>query len=110
MLEKAQTLEADEVFLDLEDAVAADAKADARHLVVDALRSSEWRAGTIAVRVNDWSTPWTLDDVLTVVGQAGDRVDCVILPKAESAHHVAALDLVLRQVERSSGLDEGAIG
>ncbi len=64
----------------------------------------------MAVRVNDWTTPWTFRDVLDVVISAGARVDCVLLPKAESAHHVAALDLLLTQVEKAAGLDVGRIG
>jgi citrate lyase subunit beta/citryl-CoA lyase len=110
MLEKAQGLEADEVFLDLEDAVAADAKDEARANVIAALREGDWSGRTVAVRVNDWSTRWTHRDVADVVEQAGGHVDCLLLPKAESGHHVAALDLLLTQVERASGLEVGRIG
>ena len=110
MLEKAQGLDADEVFLDLEDAVAADAKDDARRNVVAALRDGDWAGKTVAVRVNDWSTSWTHRDVIDVVSSAGARIDTLILPKADTAHHVAALDLLLTQVETSAGLDVGRIG
>jgi len=110
MLEKAQGLDADEVFLDLEDAVAADAKDEARLNVVAALRDGEWRGKTVAVRVNDWTTPWTHRDVIDVVTGAGARLDTVVLPKADTAHHVAALDLLLAQVETAAGLDVGRIG
>ncbi|HEU5033444.1 MAG TPA: CoA ester lyase [Mycobacteriales bacterium] len=109
MLDKARGLGADEVFLDLEDAVATDAKDNARGNVVAALRSGGWDGKTVAVRVNDWSTPWTHRDVVDVVGAAGAHLDCLVLPKAESAHHVAALDLLLTQVERAAGLDPGRI-
>jgi citrate lyase subunit beta / citryl-CoA lyase len=110
MLEKAQSLPVDEVFLDLEDAVAPAAKAEARDHVVAALRDGDWSGKTVAVRVNDWSTEWTHADVAGVLAAAGDRVDCVILPKAESAAHVAALDLLLGQLERANGLPAGGIG
>jgi citrate lyase subunit beta/citryl-CoA lyase len=110
MLEKAQRLAVDEVFLDLEDAVAPGVKDDARRQVIDALRSGDWSGKTVAVRVNDWSTQWTHVDVAEVIGAADGRVDCVILPKAESAAHVAALDLLLGQVERANGLPLGRIG
>ena len=108
MLEKAQGLDADEVFLDLEDAVAADAKDEARRNVVAALRDGDWSGKTVAVRVNDWTTSWTHRDVIDVVGAAADRIDTLILPKADSPHHVAALDLLLTQVE--SGTDRARIG
>jgi citrate lyase subunit beta/citryl-CoA lyase len=110
MLEKSQSLNADEVFLDLEDAVAVDAKDEARANVIAALRDGDWGNKTVAVRVNDWSTQWTHRDVVDVVSQAGSRLDCIILPKAESAHHVAAVDLLLTQLETSCGLEPGGIG
>jgi citrate lyase subunit beta / citryl-CoA lyase len=110
MLEKAQGLDVDEVFFDLEDAVAPDAKGDARRNVVTAARSGDWAGKTVAVRVNDWTTQWTHRDVIDVISAAGAVIDTVVLPKAESAHHVAALDLLLTQVERSVGLDLGRIG
>jgi citrate lyase subunit beta / citryl-CoA lyase len=110
MLEKAHGLDADEVFLDLEDAVAPEAKAAARGNVVDALREGDWTGKTVAARVNDWTTPWTYLDVVHVIGIAGSHVDCIILPKADTPHHVAALDLLLSQVEATAGLDVGRIG
>jgi citrate lyase subunit beta / citryl-CoA lyase len=110
MLEKAQGLDADEVFLDLEDAVAADAKVDARSNVVAALRDGNWSGKSVAVRVNDWTTPWTHRDVIDVVSAAGAHIDSLILAKADTSHHVAALDLLLTQVESEAGLDSGRIG
>ena len=107
MIEKSRGLDADEVFLDLEDAVAPAAKDDARAAVVAALHDGGWTAPTVGVRVNDWSTAWTYRDVVDVIC---DRLDCVVLPKVESAHHVAALDLLLTQLERERGLDVGRIG
>jgi citrate lyase subunit beta/citryl-CoA lyase len=110
MLEKAHTLPVDEVMLDLEDAVAPDAKESARRSVIDALREGGWSGKTVAVRVNDWATAWTHRDVIDVLSAAGEHVDCVVLPKAESAHHVAALDLLLTQVEKAAGLSPARIG
>jgi citrate lyase subunit beta/citryl-CoA lyase len=110
MLEKAQGLDVDEVFLDLEDAVAPDAKEDARRNVIAALTDGDWGSRTVALRVNDWTTAWTHRDVIEVVGEAGARIDTIVLPKAESAHHVVALALLLSQVERTVGLDDRRIG
>ena len=106
MLAKAPTLPADEVFLDLEDAVAPLAKAGARANVVAALNDGGWSGQTRAVRVNDVTTPWTYRDVIDVVEGAGDQLDCLVLPKVESAVHVQWLDLLLRPgrgVARSAG-------
>ena len=110
MLDKAQGLPADQVFLDLEDAVAPLAKADARKNVIAALADGDWSGKTRVVRVNDWTTEWTYGDVIEVVQGAGAHLDCVMLPKVETVEHVAGLDLLLTQVERSAGLEVGRIG
>jgi citrate lyase subunit beta / citryl-CoA lyase len=110
MLDKAQGLPADQVFLDLEDAVAPLAKADARTNVITALADGDWSGKTRVVRVNDWTTEWTYGDVIEVVQSAGAHLDCVMLPKVETVEHVAGLDLLLTQVERSAGLEVGRIG
>ena len=110
MLDKARTLPADQVFLDLEDAVAELAKEEARRNVVAALTEGGWGTKVRTVRVNDWTTPWTHRDVIEVVGGAGAEIDCLVLPKVQAPEHVAALDLLLTQVERGSGLEVGRIG
>jgi citrate lyase subunit beta/citryl-CoA lyase len=110
MIDKARTLPVDEVFLDLEDAVAPLAKPEARRTVVAALTEGGWGERVRAVRVNDWSTPWTYRDVVDVVEGAGADLDCLMLPKVTGPEHVAALDLLLTQVERTAGLEVGRIG
>jgi citrate lyase subunit beta/citryl-CoA lyase len=110
MIDKARTLPVDQVFLDLEDAVAAAAKADARATVVAALNEGGWGDRVRVVRVNDWTTPWTYRDVVEVVEGAGANLDCVLLPKVQSPEQVVALDLLLTQIERSLGFDVGRIG
>src|SRR5690349_2815551 len=110
MIAKAKTLPADEVFLDLEDAVAADAKGQAREQVAAALAEAGWGDQLRGVRVNDWTTPWTHTDVIEVIGTAGASVDIVVLPKVTDVSHVQALDLLLSQVEASHGLPVGRIG
>ena len=110
MIEKAKGLPADQVFLDLEDAVAPDAKAAARTQVGAALAGRGWAGQLRGVRVNDWTTPWTHLDVIEVVSAAGAHLDLIVLPKVTDAHQVHALDLLLTQLERSHGLPVGRIG
>jgi citrate lyase subunit beta/citryl-CoA lyase len=110
MLAKAPGLAADQVFLDLEDAVAPDAKESARDNVVAALNDGAWQGKTTAVRVNDLTTPWTYRDVITVVERAAAHLDCIILPKVRNAAHVTWLDLLLNQIEQTIGLETGRIG
>ncbi|MEU4682652.1 HpcH/HpaI aldolase/citrate lyase family protein [Streptomyces xinghaiensis] len=109
-LEKAQGLPADQVFLDLEDACAPLAKEGARHTIVDALNNGDWTGKTRVVRVNDWTTHWTYRDVVTVVEGAGPNLDCIMLPKVQSAEQVVALDLLLTQIEKTMGFEVGKIG
>jgi citrate lyase subunit beta/citryl-CoA lyase len=109
-LEKAQHLPADQVFLDLEDAVAPLAKERARHMIVDALNGGDWGGKIRAVRVNDWTTQWTYRDVVTVVEGAGANLDCVLLPKVTGDVQVKALDMLLTQIEQTVGLPAGRIG
>ena len=114
-IEKAHGLPADEVFLDLEDAVAPAAKAQARANAAAAL-AGDWGGRLVAVRVNDASTQWAHRDMIDVVsaagsaGRAAGRLDVIVLPKVTSADHVAWLDLLLGQVEREAGLPPGQTG
>ena len=110
MLEKATGLGVDEVFLDLEDAVAGPAKETARGNVVEALSRGGFRAATVVVRVNAWDTEYTHRDVAEVVGRAGEHLDALLLPKVRTPAEVVALDLLLTQVEKSAGLPVGHIG
>ena len=110
MIEKAKGLPADEVFLDLEDALTPDAKSVARTRVGAALASPGWAGQLRGVRVNDWTTPWTYTDVIDVVSAAGAHLDVIVLPQVTDAVGVHALDLLLTQLERSHGLPVGRIG
>ena len=107
---KALASEADYVFLDLEDAVAPLEKESARPKVVDAIKNLDWDDRVLCVRVNAWDTEWTYGDVIEVVGNAGERLDEIMLPKVQYASDVVALDLLLTQVEKKSGLPVGHIG
>ncbi|MDR0283496.1 MAG: CoA ester lyase [Propionibacteriaceae bacterium] len=108
---KSRTLAADAIFLDLEDAVAPGAKAEARRLIIDALADpAGWQAPCVTVRVNDWTSPWTAADLLEVVGRAGDRIDAVVLPKVTGPDQIRATDLILAQIEAGAGWVPGSIG
>ncbi|WP_280834143.1 HpcH/HpaI aldolase/citrate lyase family protein [Mycolicibacterium frederiksbergense] len=110
MIEKAKNLPADEVFLDLEDAVAPEAKESARTQVAMALAADGWAGQLRGVRVNDWTTPWTYADVIEVVSTAGAALDLIVLPKVSEVAHIHALDLLLSQLEATHGLEPGRIG
>ena len=109
-VEKAQGLPVDEIFLDLEDAVAPSAKDAARGSAVRALNDGDWGDRVRAVRINDATTPYAYRDVVEVVEGAGANLDCLLLPKASSPDHVVWLDLLLTQIERAVGLPAYGIG
>jgi citrate lyase subunit beta/citryl-CoA lyase len=109
-LAKAPSLGADMYFLDLEDAVAPLEKEDSRARVVKAIREQDWGDAVLCVRVNAWDTKWTYGDVIEVVGQAGERLEEIMLPKVQEAAQVVALDLLLTQVEINHGLPPGHVG
>src|SRR5579875_1025642 len=106
---KARELDCDEVFLDLEDAVAPAAKAAARATVAAALNAGEWGGKVRAVRVNDAATEWAHHDVIDVVEGAAANLDVIVLPKVTGPDHVTWLDLLLTQVEKSLGQPVGRI-
>jgi citrate lyase subunit beta/citryl-CoA lyase len=110
MMGKAPGLGSDMVFLDLEDACAPLEKEAARGKVVDAIKNLDWADKVLCVRVNAWDTKWTAFDVIEVVGNAGERLDEIMLPKVQAAHEIKALDLLLTQVEINAGLPPGHIG
>jgi citrate lyase subunit beta/citryl-CoA lyase len=110
MLEKARALEADEVFLDLEDAVTPADKTDrTRAQVVAALRAEGWRASTRAVRVNGVATRWCYRDVVQIVSGAREHVHSLVVPKVHDASHVHFVDHLLTQLELDLGLEQGGI-
>jgi citrate lyase subunit beta/citryl-CoA lyase len=109
-LAKAVELEADQVFLDLEDAVAASEKDRARELVIAALRQQDFGGKTVVVRVNGTDTPHYYRDLIAVVEQAGDRLDAVMLPKVRTPGDVEMTDKLLRQIELARELPVGRIG
>jgi citrate lyase subunit beta / citryl-CoA lyase len=110
MLDKAQGLPADQVFLDLEDSVAPLAKADARKNIVAALLDGDWSGTARVVRVNDLTTQWAYRDVIEVVEGAGANLDCVMLPKVQTPEQVVWLDVLLSQIEAAMGYEVGRIG
>jgi citrate lyase subunit beta / citryl-CoA lyase len=103
-IEKALTLEADVVIVDLEDSVAISEKAATRQAVADALERP--RRGRGYVRVNAPSTPFCYGDLVATVHA---KVDGVVLPKVESAADLHAIDWLLWSLELERGMPEGSI-
>lgn len=107
MIEKAAASAADQVFLDLEDAVAPTEKKGARSLVVQALNELEFGAKLRVVRVNDVTTPYCYGDVLEIVTGAGPNLDCLMIPKVVGASQVHFVDWLLSGLEAELRLERG---
>ena len=103
-VEKALSLAADGVILDLEDAVAVSEKEAAREAVVAAFPRP--RAGALYVRVNAISTEWCYGDIVSVVRSG---MDGIILPKVEAPDHLKTADWLIGALERERGLPPGGI-
>jgi citrate lyase subunit beta/citryl-CoA lyase len=87
-IDKARTLPADGVILDLEDAVAPDAKAQARGQVVEAVKSGGFGSREVMIRINGLDTPWSADD-LTAAAAAGP--DAIVVPKVSTVEQLELL-------------------
>jgi citrate lyase subunit beta / citryl-CoA lyase len=106
MLAKAQTLPADVVVIDLEDAVPPAEKDSARNLARSAIESLKAAGKSVHVRVNHLTTGLTKDDLTAAVGPG---LDGILMPKVNGASQVRELDVLLREQELHSGVRPGTI-
>jgi citrate lyase subunit beta/citryl-CoA lyase len=109
MAEKALASPADAVFLDLEDAVAPDEKAEARGKIVQALQELDWGNRPTLYRSNALDTPYFYRDVIEVVEEAGDRLDSILIPKVQRPEDLHVAATLLYQTELSAGLEPAKI-
>ena len=91
-IEKARTLPADAVILDLEDAVAPDAKETAREQVVAAVTAGGFGRREVVIRVNGLDTPWGHDDLAAA---ASSGADAVLIPKVSDPETIGSVELAL---------------
>ncbi|MSP81840.1 MAG: CoA ester lyase [Alphaproteobacteria bacterium] len=91
-LEKARSLPADSLILDLEDAVAPDAKEQARAMVCEAVRAGGYGKREVVIRVNGLATPWGQQDI---VAAARSGADGILLPKVEGPGIVRQVQSIL---------------
>ena len=103
MFQKAADSDADVIFLDLEDAVAPDEKAQARKNIIKALNEIDWGKKTMSIRINGLDTHYMYRDVVDVVEQAGERLDLIMIPKVGTAADVYAVDMIVTQIEDAMG-------
>jgi citrate lyase subunit beta/citryl-CoA lyase len=105
MLQRAADRGADQIFLDLEDAVAPDQKKAARSMVVEALNTHDYGDTLVTVRVNDATTPYMYGDIIELLQGAGGRFDCLMVPKVTDAGQLWFTEHLMSQLEADLGLD-----
>ena len=93
-LEKAKTVPADMLILDLEDAVSPEAKAEARNAVLDAVSERAYGAREVVIRINGLETEWGRDDLAMVVAAEPDGV---LVPKVTSGAEICEIDRALTE-------------
>ncbi len=91
--------QADILLGNLEDAVPADKKIDAREGLVKIGREVDFGGTPLWTRVNSLESPWFLDDVIRLVGEIGDKLEVVMVPKVEGAWDIHYVDRLLAQLE-----------
>ena len=88
----------------LEDAVAADQKIDAREGLVKIAGDTDFGDCQLWTRVNSLDSPWGLDDLTRLVTAIGDKLDVIMIPKVEGAWDIHYVDRLLAQLEAKAGL------
>ena len=90
----------------LEDAIPADQKENARAGLVKVGKELDLGDTQLWTRVNSLDSPWVLDDLITLVGEIGDRLDVIMIPKVEGPEDIHYVDRLLAQLEARAGLRE----
>jgi malyl-CoA/(S)-citramalyl-CoA lyase len=97
---------ADVVLGNLEDAIPASEKENARAGLVKVARTVDLGDAQLWTRVNSLDSPWALDDLTTLVTEVGDKLDVVMIPKVEGPEDIHYVDRLLAQLEAKAGLTE----
>ena len=95
---------ADVLLGNLEDAISADRKEEARAGLVEVARTVDLGDTQLWTRVNSLDSPWVLDDLITLVTEVGDRLDVIMVPKVEGPEDIHYVDRLLAQLEARAGL------
>ena len=105
MLRKAAESDADEIILDLEDAVTSDAKDTARENAITAVKEFDWGDKLLSFRMNDLSLQYAYRDIVGVVEAVGERMDTVTVPKVKGAEDVYVVETLLSQIENRMSIE-----
>ncbi len=104
-IEKGLASGVDHIFIDLEDGVAPPAKPEARQNVIKAFNEFDWGQTVRCFRMNGIDTYWAIQDIVEVVGAAGNNIDTLVIPKVKFAQDVKFVETLLELVEKENGID-----
>ncbi len=96
----------DVVLGNLEDAIPADAKTDARRGFIQMAQDNDFGQTGLWTRVNCLNSPWFLDDLMEIVPAVGEKLDVIMLPKVEGPWDIHYLDQLLAQLEAKAGIQK----
>ena len=96
--------QADVLLGNLEDAIPSERKIAAREGLIEIARETDFGSTQLWTRINSLDSPWVLDDVVELVGQIGDRLDVIMVPKVEGPWDIHYVDRLLAQLEARHGL------
>jgi malyl-CoA/(S)-citramalyl-CoA lyase len=97
---------ADVLLGNLEDAISADSKEDARAGLIKVAKEADLGGTALWTRVNSLESPWVLDDLTELVTEIGDVLEVVMVPKVEGAWDIHYVDRLLAQLEAKAKLDK----
>ena len=108
-IQKAAESDAEILFLDLEDAVATSVKVATRKILVDAVKTTDFRGKEIYIRPNNLRTKWSAGDYYEVVRAIGNKVTGVTLPKTVGLEDIKIVDGILTAIEAEQGWKRGSL-
>jgi len=94
----------DVVLGNLEDAIPADKKLEARIGFIRMARETEFGSTGLWIRMNALNSPWALDDLVEIVGAVGSKLDVIMVPKVEGVWDIHYVDQLLAQLEAKHGV------
>ncbi|MDC3075845.1 CoA ester lyase [Paracoccaceae bacterium] len=102
LFEKMASSQADVINLDLEDSVAPPSKVEARQNISKAINDVAWADKTLSVRINGLDTEYWVDDVLSLVDNSSERLDCIMIPKVGNSSDIYAVDALVTALEKKN--------
>ena len=96
--------EVDVVLGNLEDAIPLDQKTAARKGFIAMAKANDFGQTGLWTRINALNSPWVLDDLTEIVGEVGDKLDVIMVPKVEGVWDIHYCDQLLAQLEARHGI------